>query len=139
MTDFPPLNMQPFDAITAAPADVADWSDAVACQARMIEAVQELAALAQDVGLARQILEFSSDRRKQALARAMAAPLAGGESGIKAEMQARNDPAYAAELNQLGKQHCAAEQTMTRWEAQKIKWSCAQSLLAMQRESQKRL
>jgi hypothetical protein len=121
------------------PADVADWSDCESCQQRMIEAVTDLAALAPEAGLARQILEFSSDRRKQALARAMAAPLAGGESSAKAEMQARNDPAYAAELNQLGKQHTAAEQTMTRWEALKVKWECARSLLSMQKESVRRL
>lgn len=105
----------------------------------MIEAVTELAALAPEAGLARQILEFSSDRRKQALARAMSAPLKGGAAAIKAEMEARNDSAYAAELNQLGKQHCAAEQTMTRWESLKIKWECARSLISMQKEAVRHL
>lgn len=125
--------------IPPTPSDVADWSDVAACQERMIEAVQALAALAPEVGLARHILEYDSDRKKQALARAMAAPLAGGSSAAKAESEARNDAVYAKELDTLARQHTAAEQTISRHDVLKIKWETSRSLLSMQRESVKRL
>lgn len=104
-----------------------------------MSAIQRLAALANDVGAARTIQEFSSDRRKRALARACAAALAGGESAAKAELEARADESYGRELAQLQKEHQAAEQVLTEWEVTKLSWSTAQSLLAMMRESVKRL
>lgn len=125
--------------IPPTPADVADYSDTAACQEKMVSAIQRLAALANDVGAARTIQEFSSDRRKRALARACAAALAGGESAAKAELEARADESYGRELAQLQKEHQAAEQVLTEWEVTKLSWSTAQSLLAMMRESVKRL
>jgi len=119
------------------PATVADWSDTYALQQRMVEAVNEMDKLAMDVGMAKHVIEYDSDRRKQALARAMRAARAGGESAAKAEAEARASDGYAKELSQLGVEQKMAEQTLKEWEVLKLKWSTAQSLLAMQREMSK--
>lgn len=124
-------------AILQSPSDIADWSDCAAIQKRMIESVEEMRKIAPEVGMAKHVLQYNSDRCKQALARAMRAALAGGESAAKAEAEARASEGYAKELSQLGVEHKMAEQTVMEWEAAKITWSTCQSLLAMQRELSK--
>ncbi len=122
-----------------APGAVADWSSVAGLQQRMIEAVQELEAMADEVGMARHIQTYDSDRRKKALARAMGPALAGGDSANKAEAEARASDTYAKEIAQLAKEHAAAEQTAARWDSLKLVWSTCQSLLAMQRETVRHL
>jgi hypothetical protein len=125
--------------IPPTPGDLADWSDVSELQARMIEAMRAMSNLGNEVGVARTIREYNSDRRKQALARAMRPALAGGESAAKAEMEARASEEYAKELTALERQLTAAEQTLTLYENHKLAWSTAQSLLAMQREGIKHI
>ena len=115
----------------------ADWSDAATLQQRMVETVEEIASRASDTGLARHILEYDSDRRKRALARAMAPALAGGDSAAKAEAEARASATYTAELTQLGKEHQAAETTVLEFEAVKLRWETARSLLSLLKEQVK--
>lgn len=103
----------------------------------MVEAVNEMERLSPETGMAKHIIEYDSDRRKQALARAMRAALAGGESAAKAEAEARASEGYAKELSQLGVEHKMAEQNLKDWEVLKLRWSTCQSLLAMQREMAK--
>lgn len=122
-----------------APPQVADWTDVAALQQRLAETVEAMNGMAAGVGLAKHILEFSGDQRKRALARAMAPALAGGSSVAKAEAEARADDRYGRELDVLGKQHAAAEQTVMEWEAKKLMWQTSQSLLALQREGLKQL
>lgn len=117
------------------PSDLADWSDVEALQKRMARQAEEMALLAPDVGRAKHILEYDSDRRKQALSRAMKAPLAGGESAAKAEAEARASETYAKELSQLSVEHKMAEEILMAWEASKIAWETCRSLMAMQRET----
>ncbi len=121
------------------PGQVADWSDLAALQERMAATVTSMSQIASDVGMAKHVLEYDSDRRKRALARAMKAPLAGGESAAKAEAEGRASESYTKELAQLGAEHAMAEQTVMEWESAKLIWSTCQSLLAMQRETVKRL
>lgn len=117
------------------PSTVADWSTVEELQRKMIESVKAMEHKAADVGLARHVLEYDSTRRKQALARAMAAPLSGGESAAKAEATAAASEVYAAEIRQLSKEHTAAEQAMADFEVLKVSWETARSLLSMQKES----
>jgi tyrosyl-tRNA synthetase len=119
------------------PSSLADWSDCASIQKRMAESVEEMQRIAPEVGMAKHVLQYNSDRCKQALARAMRAALAGGESAAKAEAEARASEGYAKELSQLGIEHKMAEQTVMEWEASKLVWSTCQSLLAMQREMAK--
>lgn len=95
--------------------------------------------MAGDVGLAKNILEYDSDLRKRALARAMTAPLAGGSSASKAEAEGRASEAYSDELAVLSRQHASAEQTVMFWEAKKIVWETCRSMLSMTRETMKTL
>lgn len=131
--------MKPLESILRTPADVADWSDAAALQKRMVLAVENLSSMAVDCGRARQVREYDSDRRKRALSRAMAAPLAGGESAAKSEAEARNSESYSKELNQLAAEYEAAEAVLIEFDVKKLEWSTCQSLLAMEREAVKRI
>lgn len=123
----------------ATPGSVADYSSVAGLQQQMVEAIELMSGMADAVGMARHVLSYDSDQRKRALARAMSAALAGGESATKAEAEARASETYAKELAVLGKQHQAAETQITDWECAKLRWSTAQSLLAMHREEVKRL
>jgi len=125
--------------LNKSPGSVADWSDTAALQQRMVESVQEMERMAPEVGLSRHVTCYDSDRRKQALARAMMPALKGGESGVKAEAEARASKTYEAELSQLSVENKMAEQTIQEFEVLKIKWSTAQSLLSFQKEAVKRL
>lgn len=120
--------------IYPSPHNLADWSDCAAIQKRMVEAVQEMERLSPETGMAKHVIEYDSDRRKQALARAMRAALAGGESAAKAEAEARASASYEKELSQLGVEHKMAEQTLKDWEVLKLKWETCRSLLSMQKE-----
>ena len=119
------------------PPHAADWSDVAELQKRMADTVREMDSLADEVGLARQVREFSSDQRKRALARAMQAALAGGESAAKAEAEARGSDTYGKELEILSRQLTAAEQIIAKWDVLKITWESVRSMLAMQREATK--
>ncbi len=121
------------------PGQVADWSGVDELQRKMVQVVQALEAMADEVGRAAHVREYDSDRRKKALSRAMAAPLEGGESAAKAEALARADAVYSKELEQLAREHLAAEQTFSDWTAKKLVWETCRSLLSMQRETVKHL
>lgn len=119
-----------------APASAgADWSDVRELQQRLAETSERISAMASDVGLAKHVVEYDGDRRKRALARQAAAALRGGDSAAKAELEARASEGYAKELAQLGKEHAAALQVIAEWEAAKVAWDTARSLLAMTRET----
>ena len=118
---------------------IADWQDVAGLQQRLIESVERINRMASDVGLAKHILEYDSNRCKKALARAMAAPLAGGSSAAAAEAEGRASEAYSKELSQLAKEHALAEQTVMEYEAARLVWDTARSLLAMSREQIKML
>ena len=117
------------------PASAADWSDAAGLQAKMIACIEELGAMAGNVGIAKHICEFDSDMRKKALARAMIASLAGGSSAAKAEQEARASEVYAKELAVLGKSHMTAMQQIEEYTVKKLEWQTAQSLLSMLKET----
>jgi len=127
------------DLTPPTPGSIASWDDVAGLQAKLIEAIDQMTFMAADVGLAKHVLEYNSDQKKRALARAMAPALAGGDSAAKAEAEARASDGYERELTLLGKAHAAAEQTMTAWEVAKLRWDTARSLLSLQRETVKHL
>ena len=108
-------------------------------QERMLESLRAIQEMTSEIGVARTAREYNGDLRKRALARAMAAPLAGGESAAKAEAEARAADGYGKELDALAKQLTAAEQTVALYDAHKLAWNSAQSLIANAREELKRL
>jgi hypothetical protein len=131
--------MQTKQIYPTTPVPSSDWADVADLQRKLVETVDALNAMSADVGMAKHVLEYDGDRRKRALARAMAPALLGGDSGVKAEAEGRASETYQKEMQQLGKEHQAAEQQVAAWEATKIQWETARSLLAMQRDGLKRL
>jgi hypothetical protein len=119
--------------------DVSDWTEVASLQQRLATTVEQINAMAADVGMAKHIIEYDSNRTKKALARAMAAPLAGGSSAAAAEAEGRASEAYTKEMAQLGKEHAAACQVVSEFEALRLVWDTARSLLAMSREQIKTL
>jgi len=112
-------------------ASSADWGDVAELQQRLAESADRIAAMAGEVGLARQIKDFNSDQRKRVLAIAALPLLKAGESAAAAEMEARASAPYGAALKQLADDLAAAEQTIAKWDAEKVAWESARSLLSM--------
>ena len=95
--------------------------------------------MAGDVGMAKHVLQYDADMRRRALARAMQPALAGGDSAAKAEAEGRSSPLYDKEIETLSKAHQAAEQTLAAFEAEKILWETARSLISLQRETMRQI
>jgi len=104
-------------------------------QDRLKSSTRDLHRLAPLVGAAKQIKEFSSDRRKMALAKQQRRYIERGEGAANSEALARSDPLYMEELKQLEIQYAEAERCIAEWEATKCSFEAARSLLAMTRET----
>lgn len=109
----------------------ADFSDVVALQKRLMQAADKLSAMAASVAQARQVREYDSDRRRRCLAIAAKPLLLAGESSAAADTEARASEPYAQAMKQLGAELAAAEKVIAEWEATKIMWESARSLLSM--------
>jgi hypothetical protein len=116
-----------------------DHSDVAVIQKRLKTACRKLHELAPEVGMARQIISFDSDRRKNLLARYTVKHIKDGESVAASETLARADTAYEAELSGLADVLTQAETTLRQYEAERCSWESARSLLSMQRETMKTL
>ena len=112
-----------------------DHLDAEKITLRMAGCTKRLQDMAESVGLSRQVRDFASERRKNLLAKYC--PV--GESAAKAEISARKDPEYLAELDKLAEQSRDAEITITRWDAEKASFEACRSLLSFNRESLRQL
>lgn len=104
-----------------------------------MESADKLSAMAGQVALAKQIREFESDRRRRALALATVPFLKAGDSHARAETEARATDEYRDAMIKLGAELQKAEAIIMDYEATKIKWESARSLLAMQRDMVKNL
>lgn len=118
---------------------MADFSETFAIQRRLVEASDQLIAMADEVAVARQVREHDGDRRRRCLAIAAAPLLAAGSSSAASDTEARASEAYGKGLKILAQQLVSAEKTIALWEATKIQIECARSLLAMQRDTMKNL
>jgi hypothetical protein len=121
------------------PPQTADYGDIASLQQRISECSDALSEMAIDLGKAKHCLEFSSDMRKRALARAMQPALAGGDAVSKAEAEGRASPGYEREIAILDRQHEAAEIVVAQWEAKRCCWETARSLLSMSKETIRQL
>ncbi len=111
----------------------ADYSTIEAISERLIESSNLLGNMAERVAKARQIRDYDSDRRKRALSVAVADFLTKGESATAAEHKARASESYAEMMKARGTELAAAEHVICEWEAAKIKWETARSLLSVQK------
>lgn len=106
-------------------------------QEKMAECVKTLNRLAPLVGMARQVKEFSSDQRKNALAAEQIKFIQRGESVAAAENLARSSPAYLERFKSLGKDYAEACGTIAEWEAAFARLEAARSIHAMLKETLK--
>lgn len=113
------------------PQSIADFSDCAEIQKRLLKLADEMAAMSTALALARQVREFSSDRRKKTLAVAAMPFLNDGESSASAETKARASSDYATQMQQMAKELITAEKVIADFESKKVQWESARSLLSM--------
>ncbi len=111
----------------------ADYSTIEAISERLIEASDSLGKMTERVAKARQIRDYDSDRRKRVLSCAVADYLNKGESATAAEHKARASESYAEMIKARGAEMANAESVIAEWDALKIKWETARSLLSVQK------
>lgn len=116
-----------------------DHSHTSKLQQNLITAVKRLQKLAPLVGAARQIKEFSSDQRKNALAGEQMKFIQRGESVAGSEACARSNPVYLEKIAKLERDYSDAEKTIAQWQADFAYYEACRSLLAMERESMRTL
>jgi hypothetical protein len=103
-------------------------------QERLEAACQVVAALSRKVGQAKQVIEFSPEYRKRALAKAMSPYLDDGESATAADAKGRASFNYGEELKELAQFLNDAETVKAQWEAAKVEWESCRSLLSLEKE-----
>lgn len=99
----------------------------------MADAIAKLDSLRDSVALARQIVEFSNDRRKSALSVVVVDYLKQDMSTAAAEHHARADDRFKSEMKKIMKQTADAEKIIKTWELARISFECARSLLSAER------
>lgn len=102
---------------------------------KMTECISRMRTLAPMVGGARQVKEFSSDQRKNALAAEQVRFIQRGESVAAAENLARSSPAYLEQFKALEKNFADACGTIAEWEAVFARFEACRSMLAMARQT----
>lgn len=109
-----------------------DATDLLELEARMVAAVEDLQKRASAVAMSRQIKEFSSDMRKNLLAK-YTAPLLKDNSATAADTMARANDDYQFALGVLADQYRKAEKHLAEWDALHCKYEAARSALSLAR------
>lgn len=102
---------------------------------KMQECIARMRSMSGIVGVARQVKEFSSDQRKNALASEQVRFIQRGESVAAAENLARSSPVYLEKFKQLEKSYADACGTIAEWEATFARFEGCRSMLAMARST----
>ena len=100
----------------------------------MSNAVAQMSRMAPEVANARQVKEFSDDRKTRAFSVLVVEELNAGKSVSAAEHYARSADSWGSQLNDLSEQYKSAITTLERYDAFKTQYEAARSLLAMERE-----
>jgi hypothetical protein len=108
-------------------------------QKKMQECIGGMRKLAPLVGAARQVKEFSSDQRKNALAAAQITFIQRGESVAASETLARSSPIYLEKFKGLERMYADACGTIAEWDATFARFEACRSMLAMSRETMRTL
>lgn len=111
----------------------ADYSDVQRLGEELLSLADKISQMTPELSKAHMILDFASDRRKRALAKAVLPFLSQGESAAAAEHKARALPCYGEELQRLGDDFRSAEDIIARHAALKVKWESVRSLLSIQK------
>jgi len=116
---------------------MSDYSDVSLIEKKLRDASSRIFTMSGNVGQARQVREYDSDRRKNLLAKYARASLKAGESAAGSEAIARSDPGYRAEFEALAAQREAAERLIATWEAMHVIYEAHRSMLSMKKEEMK--
>lgn len=111
----------------------ADYSTIEAISERLIEAANRIGNLADAVAKARQVQDYDTDRRKRALSCSVMDFLSKGDSATAAEHKARASESYNESMNARASELENALVVIAQWDAEKIKWETARSLLSVQK------
>lgn len=113
---------------------IADNDNALEAQKRMNDAAIKLSSMAGDVATARQIKDFSDERKKRALSVLVVAELKAGRSVGAAEHYARSQDSWGAALADLGEQLKSALKVLEEHDCLKTIYEASRSVLALERE-----
>ena len=102
---------------------------------KMQDCITRMRSLTVQVGKARQVKEFSSDQRKNALAEIQMTYIHRGESVASSETSARANPLYLEKLRNLETSYAEACATIADWEAVFARFEACRSMLAMARST----
>jgi hypothetical protein len=114
---------------------VSDRSDQEIIERRLMDATRKLHQLAPLVGAARQVIEFASDMRKNALAKQQRRYIERGEGAANSEALARSDPLYLQDIQAIELRVTEAYRVRAEWDATMCSFEAGRSLLAMTRET----
>jgi hypothetical protein len=114
---------------------MSDQGEIFKIEKRLKSCTVRMLAMAQEVGAAKQVREYDSERRKNLLAKHVLPHIKAGESAAAAETLGRSDPSYKAEFEALEAQRGASETVIATWEATNAEHDALRSLLSMAKES----
>jgi hypothetical protein len=115
-------------------SDLSDSDEIYSLQKRLTEITERMSALVPAVGKARQVREFSSDRRKRTLAKAMTTYLDQGESAASADAKARASYLYSEEMIAHEKALQASEIALADWDALHCAFEATRTLISVNKE-----
>lgn len=116
---------------------MSDHTQSLEIAGRLQESVETLQGLIEDVAAARQVKEFSSERRKSLLAVYMQDY--ANHPTNRAETLARQSEGYLMELEIQEKQYRKSEEVIAKWNVTMVKFDAARSLMAQSREIMRHL
>lgn len=102
-------------------------------EAQLNRCAKALEAMSNDVGDAKTVKEFSSDRLKRAFSVTVAEFLEAGESAVASEHKARASKPYGTALHDLGEQYRTALRVIEQHEATKALFEAARSILSTEK------
>lgn len=110
-----------------------DNEDILAAEREMTEAVKQMESQINAVAMARQVVEFGTERRKAVLSRLVVPHLNDDCSAAEAEHRARADERYKTECKQIMESTANAEAVLLAYEVTKNKFEAARSILSTRR------
>lgn len=116
-----------------------DFSDIAALQSAIYGCCDTLEKMRDEYAAARQVVEFSSERSKSALAGQQAIELESGKGVGAAEVYARQSDGYRQAMAAIAKQYEAAQSVIAKWHIQQSKLDALRSILSTQRNLIKEL
>ena len=104
-----------------------------AAQKQMADAIARLDQLKSKIGMAKQIVEFSGDRRRSALSVLVVEYLRKDCGVSAAEHEARSDVRYKEEMKKIMSETASAETVIKEWEIEKTRFESARSILSVEK------